>query len=353
MRVLLYGDLQVQTKKKDYTRFLDATLEYLLQVIYEEQPDLVVNLGDVLHTFGTIEVEDLLFAYRWMARIGNVVPRFQASIPGYDGRRHWIIKGNHDLSDRAGDHASIEVMESTNTRVFLQQENAGFMDRMFGVLPYSESPPDLESLSMGYNGFFGHVEWVGAHATPTFISKDGLQPHIFAKKYPNAPVFNGHYHTPAQLGPVTLVGSPLHMDFNDVLTSVPRGFTIWDTNTGDGNDIRRIPNPHTYHCLEATLPDKDTIQDFYQQMYPQRARLKIKIYVPLALEEYAQDLFHKENGFLWISVAPSESRRTGIEHMEGIQLSSTPAEIISKVRETATDDLDVEMLETFAMEAFK
>lgn len=337
MRVLFYGDLQIHTRKRDYASFLNATMLHLERLVKEQKPDLLVNLGDVLHTFGTIEAEDLLFAYRWTKRLEIAM----------EGRPHLIIKGNHDIADRYGKTAAIEVLASHQTRVVLEPERYGD----FLVLPYTKEFDEVREWldqQSAPAGIFGHVDWVGAHATPTHATTEGLYPHEIAKRWTNVPVFNGHYHTPAQLGPIHLVGSPLHMNFSDALSPIPRGFAMWDTSTGE---VTRIENRNTYYCVEATLETIDDISAFYEKVYPNRQQLKLKIFTPLELVEQAQVTFGE--GFLWATVTPTDSQRVTVEHLAGINLASSPDQIVQRVVETTPDDLDADLLEKYARKAFK
>ena len=83
---------------------------------------------------------------------------------------------------------------------------------------------------------FGHLEVQGFEMYRGSVNHHGLQTNIFGKF---DQVFSGHFHHKSTRNNITYLGSPYEMtwsDYNDW-----RGFHIFDTETGDLEEVR---NPH-------------------------------------------------------------------------------------------------------------
>lgn len=350
MKILMYGDLQTNRKQSTYSSFLDKTMEYLFQQICLHTPDLVVNMGDLLDTHGAIDVEDLVWSWSWMKGIEGRCPS-----PSEDGlARHWIVKGNHDISDRNAKISSVSVMEGINTDVLIDPVRYRFTDgSYFLVLPYTrdygplrdwlEAIPDKEQVDV----ILGHVEWFGARYTPYRVSDIGLDPAEMQEMFPNAEIFNGHYHHPDSTGRLHMVGSPLHKDFNDVAGELQRGFVLYDTET---RQVTRISNPHTYYCLSFEFQDEANLIETAESLQDVKEQVRVKVSVPTSLVDEAEYRF---KDFLWKSVTPTDSQVNSIFQGEGLKVCSSPADVVNRGVSTASTEIyDPVLLSEFGKEAF-
>jgi hypothetical protein len=187
---------------------------------------------------------------------------------------------------------------------------------------------------------FGHIDWYGCKLTPSFVTDFGLKPDEFlAKLAPGARIFNGHYHHPQDLGRFHLVGSPLHCDFNDVLGTIERGFTFWDTDT---DKVERIVNHSTYYCLTLAFSTEEEAYKASKDLEPMKDRIRAKISVPSKIVDITSKAF---DGFLWKSVIPADSTVASIFSGTGLKICSSPAEVIQRGVEAAPDGLDREALQ--------
>lgn len=343
MKFIFYGDIQLGRKRTDYMSFLQATLSFLSDLIDREQPDFIVNLGDLLDDFGKVDVTDLNYAYDWMYFIGSKVLH----------NHHWILKGNHDIADEAGDNSTTHVMSGGVNRTFCDLETPEIPE--FGqilVVPYSSNYASLrekiEKIRKPIKAIFAHTDWLGIRPSikSSYISTDGLDSERLAKLFPGVPIFTGHYHTPMDLGDLHVVGSPLYKDFSDVHTEIPRGFTIWDTETG----ITRVPNPNTYYCAEVRAESAKDLQAQYRILLPQKASLKVKVYAPLSLMTEASVLF---GGFLWSAVYSLESSKKKVEYTADVTMHTSVEELVEHGVKSASGDYSAVLLRQYGLEAFR
>jgi len=349
MRILFFGDLQVNHKNSLYQSFLDGTMRHLREFININNPDLLINLGDLMETKSVVEVEDLVWAWNWTKTLEDMCPP-----PSENGHSsYWIIKGNHDISDRNCHTASVQVMEGLNTSVFMKEHVVKLEEFDVVILPYTENYSLLNKFLDSIEDknrvrlIVGHVCWIGARMTPYFVTDKGLDPVKVLRQFPNARVFNGHYHHPVDVcNRLHMVGSPLHKDFNDIIGDIPRGFVLWDS---DLDTITRIKNPSTYHCLSLEFNSEENMRDIYEKLYEDKELLKLRIYVPKNLIEEANELF---KGFLWKSVVQSSSDVISVYNGSGLKIQSTPKEIIEIAVTNSPDGYDKNLLEKIGKEAF-
>ena len=336
------------------------TLAYLGQLVRERKPDYLINLGDLIDTFGTVRITDLGYAREWMDYLGNEVlsvacqALVRESGPGLldDPERLWILKGNHDMDDREGRRASCQVMDK-HARVFMDlttTELPGFGYAL--VLPYTRDYAAMQNtlegiaeLDVTIKVIFAHTDWIGCRMTPAMVSKEGLHPIAVQELFPEAKIFAGHYHHPQTVGNLHIVGSPQHMRFDDVLGEIPRGFVFWDSETGV---IERIANPHTFYCAQVKAETDAQLREVWEALKPNCQNIKVKVQVPPRLTEEAEGLFAD---FLWKSILPLETAVVAREE-GGVTVTSSVPEIIASGLDKAGEEYDLEMLKNFGVEAF-
>lgn len=336
MKVLFYGDIHTNFDFPDYMGFLDKTLGFLLQTIYAHQPKYVINLGDVTDTFGTVELRSLVWAYDWMQKIGRAAKEC--------GGKHHIIQGNHDVDDKDCTISSVQVMQSANTQVHItasKQDEVLFLP--FGTeaetarhLCHSRGPETAQDALL----VAGHIEWRACQLTSSFVSKTGLD-----TSEPTLPVFNGHFHSPANVGKVHFVGSPLYKNFNDFETEIPRGFTLYDTDT---KVVTRIENHHTYRMASIQAETESELEAQLSKI-TDMGHTKIRFMVPKALLEIVESL---RSEFLWCSVHRSDFEKTDVNKATGITIVSDKDTVVKTVVESAPKEFSRELLTTYGSKAF-
>ena len=360
MKFLIFGDLQISDRRQDYMAYTQQTLQYLGQLVRERRPDYLINLGDLIDTFGTVRLTDLGYAYEWMNYLGremagggtphNADGNADALRAATADPRLWILKGNHDMDDREGKRASCQVMEQ-NARIFMElttTEIDGFGYAL--VLPYTRdyahmmnTLESIAELDVEVKVIFAHTDWIGCRMTPAMVSKEGLEPVKVQELFPNATIFAGHYHHPQTVGNLHIVGSPQHMRFDDVLGAIPRGFAFWDSETGT---VERIPNPYTFYCAQVQAETDAQLRQAWEALKPNCANIKVKVKVPPKLMEEADGLF---SDFLWKSILPLENVQA---EETTITVTSSVPEIIAAGLDRAGEEYDLELLKQYGVEAF-
>jgi hypothetical protein len=340
MKILLYGDMQVNCSRREYMRFLGLTVDYLVETIEKERPDLVINLGDTLDEFGKDDAESIVWAYDAMQRIGRATGTCDS---------HWVLLGNHDVQDREGKISAIETFRSDVTQVFMGPE---VMANGVGVIPHwTTSYEDLYEILGDWasvkqlHTVVAHLDWFGFRLTPQYVSKDGLDFDRVLQILPDVQFFNGHYHTPQSMGQINFVGSPLWKDFSDYDSGTARGFYMWDTETKKG---RRIVNPYTYQCLTVEV---ETEEDAERELSTLRPfdNLKVRVKCPSALFP----LFEKyRSEFLWLGLYPTDTVKQEIE-TANITAVSAVEEVVGAALKEAPVELDTALLYKIGLEVYR
>ncbi len=313
MRVLFYGDLQINSAYPDYMECLEKTLGFLCETIECTDPAIIVNLGDFLDTFGLLDLKSLLFAKRWMDRIRDVT-----------SARHILIVGNHDLGDTRQSENSLTLFEGTGRVV---SKRAMVDDAEYFAYGSVTSLDGLDNRSTP-RFRAGHLEWSGVQLTPTHVSTTGLSPTEYSQRF-SVPFFNGHYHTPSRHGQVRMVGSPLFKDFGDD-PSVPRGFLLYDLATLQEEFVE---NPHTYLVSTVRLASEADLG----MLSTLSSRDKVKVYCPLRLVPQVEQY---RDSVLWMGIYPTDTKVKGVEHRAKVNLTTPPEEVVLAVCADAPEAYD-------------
>jgi hypothetical protein len=353
-RVLLYGDLQVNSVREDYMAYLEEALGGLVASIREHRPDLVVNLGDTFDTFGAIDVGSLLFAYRWMTHIGEVAARSAAkSIPRHPV--HFILRGNHDTA-RSDGLSPLQVFSGSHTQVFDEADSSWLPIKVNGegrvihCFPYGSEAAVPEILAR-YPGetllSVGHVEWRGQTMTPALVSRQGLDPAELAALC-DRPFLNGHYHMPQERPPLYIVGSPLFCDFRDGESEIPRGWCVLDLYDDGAYEVKRLENPRTYHLRTIRV---DTEQELAQALSAIEipAETKVRVFGPAAVVEAAVTARER---FLWLGAYPTETGPIGLEHQVTLDAQTSPQEVVERAVSLADEAFDRALLTEQGLDLF-
>lgn len=345
MKILFFSDIHVNFRHRTYMGFLERTLEEIRKDA--EGMDLVFNLGDTTDTFGVVDIRDLLFAQEHTG-----YHRFKGGGAGL-----YTLRGNHDTGDKLGEQSTLPLF-------LLLSHQFGFEDMAvftpfdgedqprFLIVPHTRDYPAVYEFLLEAKGrgpvtaVLTHTDWLGCRLTPQYVSKEGLEPAWFQANLPGVPVFAGHYHTPMNVGPVHIVGSPLYATFNDRAEGIPRGWLKWDTESGE---IVRVTNPHTYECHSVRAKGKKELKKSREGFEGKENRCKVKVYVPKRLFDDAQELY---SGFLWSGVYPLENDAEGVEFESKVDLNTEPEAMVERAVKGADAVYDKTLLRKYGEEAF-
>jgi predicted phosphodiesterase len=317
-------------------------MDYLGKLVQEHRPNLLVNVGDTLDTFGTLEVRDGVTAAHYLWELTRLLPK---------GSKHIVLRGNHDTADKEGLLSSAELIAPEEVLYIPKAACLDILGCQYLFLPHSKDFKSYEALIERKAGqcmaIFAHTDWIGCRLTPAYVSKDGLDPAKVSKLCDL--IFAGHYHAPATVGNVHFVGAPLYQDFRDLVTEDSRGFLLWERENAT-NRITRIPNPFTYRCHKIEAKTEKNLQKDLDRLLPEAEKSRVKVYVPKKLMEKAEEIFR---GFLWSAVYPLETEREGIEFAAQVTLKTSPEEAVKKAALSASDEYDKGLLEKLGMSLFQ
>ena len=231
MKIFLYSDLHISrtssilpsSSDTRYTyrqQMIINTGKYLADIIDQEKPDLIINLGDTFdqHTITSYDV-DVASEFFKCFRMFNIP--------------HLVLVGNHEMVNQnfnaikiLGNINNITVISepcSVNTNVIIPNQN----NEELAFLPYCDYR-DVEELPKG-KFLFSHQDIQGSIIRGDFAMPNGLTNEQL-KQYQL--VFNGHIHKSSIINNVVNVGSITTHSFSDDENCVPQCY-IFDTNTMD------------------------------------------------------------------------------------------------------------------------
>lgn len=344
MLVLLYGDLHVNSTKVTYTECVQRTVQFLGKVIQEHRPKFLVNMGDTLDTFGALRVRDAQIAR-------EAIHHLTACLHRADGYTHYVLRGNHDTGDKEGHVTSTDLLEMDGVEIVNQPHVYPLNGHNCLFVPYTRNF-DMGVFETEYDlcAVFAHTDWIGCRLTPKHISTSGFEPAAVGAALPDVPVFSGHYHNPMAAGPVTFVGSPLYRDFNDRVEEIPRGFLLWETDTGE---LTRIENPHTYYCMTFTaenVPDlKKARKSLKRDGTDIAEKCRVRVYTKRRNFEKAEEIF---GDCLWNGVYAVDNEKTEVEFGTKVSIQASPQEIVERAVAEPPEDLKKEVLTDYGRQAF-
>ena len=237
MRIFIYSDLHISRTSSimpltsninKYTYRQNMILElgkYLENIIDEQKPDLIINLGDTFdnHTITSYDI-DIASKFFECFRMLNIP--------------HIVLVGNHEMINQ--DFNAIEILNNINnitvisepstvntdiilsTKLSLQQPNV-----KLAFLPYCDYRDILEFPDGDF--LFSHQDIQGSCIRGDFKLPNGIDQNDLSKY---KLVFNGHIHKSSIMKNIINVGSISTHSFSDDQENVPKCY-IFDTNTLD------------------------------------------------------------------------------------------------------------------------
>lgn len=339
MKVLLYGDLQINVQRSDHLNYLTRTLGYLCELIDHLEPDVVVHLGDHTDTFGIVDIRSLGFAYDWLHTIGARLKRTQ---------HHLVIMGNHDISDDDGKYSTTSLFRDIR-QVFPITSPTFLHSHGILALPYAKDLTATRTAladAVSHNPVccVGHVDWIGIKLSPKIVTKKGLTIEEYQQFLGTTPFFNGHYHNPVSLPPLYVVGAPIYQDFSDDPT-IPRGFMFFDTESDQ--PIKFYENPNTYLLRTVEVLEKKDLAQI-EALRPEADRIRLRVYTTTKLLKSVRPA---TEGFLWSAVHITDAQKARVDHAVKVTATTPPGEIIDKTVAAAPAEYKQPLLRAIGEEA--
>ena len=192
--------------------------------------DTVIHMGDAFDSRKAIDFQSLEWAKRVVFE----------PLKKYDV--HMII-GNHDCYYKNTNNVNspellLQTYPNIKTYSTVSEAEVGGLNILFIPWINAENYQDtLNSIKVSDSVCaMGHLELNGFRAHRGHVMEEGMACDVFEKF---DKVFSGHYHTRSDNGRIFYLGNPYEMFWNDV--NDPRGFTIFDTDT---LDFEQIDNPY-------------------------------------------------------------------------------------------------------------
>ena len=234
MRIFIYSDLHISRTSSimpltssinKYTYRQNMILElgkYLENLIDEQKPDLIINLGDTFdnHTITSYDI-DIASKFFECFRMLNIP--------------HIVLVGNHEMINQ--DFNAIEILNNINNITVISEPGTANTNIMFPLsneqniklafLPYCDYRDILEFPEGDF--LFSHQDIQGSCIRGDFKLPNGIDQNDLSKY---KLVFNGHIHKSSIMKNIINVGSISTHSFSDDQENVPKCY-IFDTNTLD------------------------------------------------------------------------------------------------------------------------
>lgn len=232
MRIFIYSDLHISktssilplvSANHKYTYRQNMILElgkYIADIIDEEKPDLIINLGDTFdqHTISSYDItvaSEFFNCFRLL------------NIP------HLVVVGNHEMMNY--DFNAIKLLNNINNITVISEPCTIHTELLFpiqdrielAIMPYMEYKDILELPKGSF--LFSHLDIAGIKIRDNVELENGVDIKTLSDY---KLVFNGHIHKSSIKNNVISVGSVTTHSFSDDNNSVPQCY-IFDTDTLD------------------------------------------------------------------------------------------------------------------------
>lgn len=275
MKILFYSDVHFRDTSSypPFSRIQENGLtgelnnillgfNFIENQIIENDPDLVINLGDTYHKDNYISIRTLYSSSIGFKKISNICNKKNID--------HLIIAGNHDIYSTLSSGlklTSISSLEAYGTVITNNEEYVLNEYKIF-IMPY------ITNLEEAYQGLVSssscdllatHMDFLGAVNDNNHPVENGLDSHT------NVLTISGHIHLPQEVGNVVYIGSLVQNRFTRDSLEDAGGVLVLDTDTGSK---RLIQNNLSRHFLRIKdLKNLDNVD-------PSRCILKVYSNIP-------------------------------------------------------------------------
>lgn len=215
MKILLIGDPHLKITKFDLAQ---KFLSWVNQVIKDQRPDMVINLGDTFHTHAVIRSE--------------VVTEFKNHVSSVTelGIPYYYILGNHDCykPDDSKYHA-LQPFDIENFHVIDEVTDVGNMTMVPYIHDFDKFPTQTKPICIAHQQFVGCD--YGYYRPDIGVDADKVSADI---------IISGHIHKRQMFGKVIYPGTPFAQSVNDIDES--KGVMLFDSDT------------YEYSFIESPLP---------------------------------------------------------------------------------------------------
>src|SRR5210317_745108 len=182
MKILLIGDPHLKITKFNLAQ---EFLSWVNQVIKDQRPDMVINLGDTFHTHAVIRSE--------------VVTEFKNHVSGVTklGIPYYYILGNHDCykPDDSKYHA-LQPFDIENFHVIDEVTDVGNMTMVPYIHDFDKFPTQTKSICVAHQQFVGCD--YGYYRPDIGVDADKVSADI---------IISGHIHKRQMFGKVIYPGT--------------------------------------------------------------------------------------------------------------------------------------------------
>ena len=243
MKIFIYSDLHISKTSSimpmhyddKYTfrqHMIIETGKFLANIINQEHPDLIINLGDTFdqHTITSYDV-DVASAFFKCFDVCGKIP-------------HYVVVGNHEMVNH--NYNAVTLLNNIpNIQVISDATSLEIFSERIAFLPYCDHTDILEFPDGEF--LFSHQDIQGSVIRGDFTLPDGLNKNQLSRY---KLVFNGHIHKSSMIGNVVNVGSITTHSFSDDDSDAPQCY-VFDTKTMDLKSFKSVICP-LFRKIEIT-----------------------------------------------------------------------------------------------------
>jgi predicted phosphodiesterase len=267
LKILVIGDQHFTTKNIPE---IDTFIKVITDIAIKTKPDLIVLLGDLLHTHEKINTVPLNKAYDFINKMRTIA-------------KTYILVGNHDYINASqfltSNHWLNSLKEWYNVVIVDKINYTTIYDKLLVFSPYVEPTRFIEALETEpainwkeANLIFCHQEFAGCNMNGNYISNQGH----WDLSYPQ--VIAGHIHTRQHLQKnIYYTGSSMETEWKDESILNPEAsfnsIALITYNDDDKDDKDKDNNINN----NININDKDfTIEEI-----PMKLNRKLKIHLTI------------------------------------------------------------------------
>lgn len=256
LKVLTIGDPHIQMRHLNRVRTMIAEI---IRVAKEIHPDLIVVLGDVLHTHSKLHLSLQCMAFDWIENLSQIAPVR-------------LLVGNHDRINNSDFMTNVHPFRGLekNAQIWVvwKTMTETLQDKTLVYVPYVSPGRFLEALDgvdlRAVDGIFAHQEVYGCKLGPGVVSEHGDH---WSLEYPV--VFSGHIHGRQTVQPNWIyIGAPMQHAQGD---SADRGLSLIDFDQSGYHEDR------VYLQVPKLITLDVTPEDLIDLEIPENAEVRVRV----------------------------------------------------------------------------
>jgi len=301
LKLLLFSDVHITPRGEfskptgdgltDYLVRVKRSLDWVLDQIDKHQPNAILCLGDLFESTGYIDSVSLKVATEFFVELEN---RVHEDVPIL------FLVGNHDSYSVEHHIHNLEFLNLARIHVFDSVSSFAVLDNgvpaneayngarhhaRFAIIPWAKTY-DLDEIKKHIadaSFCVSHADVIGLpYQKGSKRADKGLDVDAF-----DVPVFNGHYHSPSDIGNIHNIGALLSRNFHDV-DSPPRGITLLVYNKGKISH-ELVINPHDIPFMDVLL-DRESAPKWEELGASRLDGYFVRLRFDESLKEFAEQL---------------------------------------------------------------